>query len=227
MVKYHDLGWGLSYVSSSWFDRMTDKQRQEEEPALRKVSELNKGYWEISILQPAGKPSPDTEKATAQLIKQLANENTLAVMSESYGTFNPMTEQVKEKLHGNEPSLVFTSQIYAPMSKISPDEAAKFQRQAKDTFDEFVSAFGRKADADRNFSVKFRLQDSHGTEHIWGKVTGIEDGNITCEIANEPQLATSYKMGQVVTIKDRDLEDWTYMHNDQVMGGYSAPRDGR
>lgn len=219
MVKCREFGYGVSYDPKP-FPFPEGQASDTLEPKTREILAQNKAFWEIDILQPSGKPTEDCEKNVAQLIKTLVDKNTISIMSSTYQTFNPLTSEVSEVLTGSDPRKAFTEQIFMPMTKVSAQQAGQIKELAQKSLPEFVTAFEKKGPEDSNYCVKCKIEDSHGVEHIWLSVCAIEGETMEGEIGNETQIATSYHLGQKLSIKSSDVEDWMYLHGKTMMGGF-------
>jgi len=220
LIKYKKSGYGLSFDPKP-YPFGTPPAHQEIDPVTAKVMRLTTSFWQLRIIDPKGKPTEDDAKNAAQLVKQLVDQNTLAIFSERYGTFNPMTDELRTTLAGNNPQAAFTTQIFSPMHKISAAEIAKMHEQAQKSFHEFASAFEKKLPEDSKFSIKLRIEDKNGAEHVWAGVAAIKGDTVEAKIDNNPEIATSYKIGQKITVKTSDIEDWLYVHGQTPMGGFS------
>jgi uncharacterized protein YegJ (DUF2314 family) len=97
---------------------------------------------------------------------------------------------------------------------------ADARTKARETLPRFVSLLnsGMKA----TFTVKFPLTQNGKTEHIWLQVAGIKDGAFLGMLANTPVNGTQYKIGQIMTVANADVEDWMVRTQDQIYGGYTA-----
>jgi uncharacterized protein YegJ (DUF2314 family) len=99
-------------------------------------------------------------------------------------------------------------------------ELLEARQKARETLPRFVDLLnsGMKA----TFSVKFPLTQNGKTEHIWLQVAGIKDDAFIGMLANTPVNGTNYKLGQVMTVASKDVEDWMVRTQDQIYGGYTA-----
>ncbi len=70
--------------------------------------------------------------------------------------------------------------------------------------------------------MKIPLSQNGKTEHIWVQVDTITIDKITGRLANEPVVATRYKMGQSLKFTPKIVEDWMIRTSEGIMGGYTA-----
>jgi uncharacterized protein YegJ (DUF2314 family) len=216
LVKCQDFGFGISYDPKPFpfkdYPFNTD-------PKMQEALEHNRAFWEICFVNPQGKPNETAKRKAAQLAKQLVDADTLAVLSISYQVLNPMTENVQKVLAGENAQTVFDTQIYEPMVKVSEQESRQLKEKAQKSLSNFVSAFEKRNPEDTRFSIKSRIEDKNGPEHVWIKVDSIKSISFHGEIDNEPVIATSYHLGQELSVKQSEIEDWGYMHGKTLIQG--------
>lgn len=102
-----------------------------------------------------------------------------------------------------------------------PDDPALEQakRTAHERWNEFTQAFAA-GDGD-NFSVKFPFAQSEHVEHMWVEVTAIEGDTIRGTLGNQPEVVTNFTEGQDVERSRDEMEDWLFMRNGAIVGGFS------
>lgn len=90
---------------------------------------------------------------------------------------------------------------------------------ARSRWDEFVEAF--TTSKGENFSAKFPFADGDQIEHMWIVVTAVEDSTIRGTLGNEPTVLTNISEGDAVERRLDELEDWLFMRNGALFGGFS------
>ena len=92
--------------------------------------------------------------------------------------------------------------------------------KALKTWGDFEKAFEKKTGV--NHSVKFKFNDKKSeSEFMWVSVDKIEDGMIVGKLANVPNFLTNIKEGDVVKRSAKEIEDWFYIEDKKMIGGYS------
>ncbi|MCL4221568.1 MAG: DUF2314 domain-containing protein [Phycisphaerales bacterium] len=105
-----------------------------------------------------------------------------------------------------------------PMQRNDPalEEA---RRKALSRWSEFTDAFNRHDG--QNFSVKFPFTDADKIEHMWIEVSSIDGDMIRGRLGNQPTVVTNIAEGQDVERRRDELEDWLYMREGSMVGGFS------
>ncbi len=93
-------------------------------------------------------------------------------------------------------------------------------QEAQDRLPEFLEAF--ESQAGTNFSMKFPFTDSDNTEHMWIAVEAITGDEVFGALGNEPEFVTSIAEGDPVTRSLAEMEDWLYMDDQTMVGGFSV-----
>jgi uncharacterized protein YegJ (DUF2314 family) len=94
------------------------------------------------------------------------------------------------------------------------------KRKARETVPRFVAMIGDRAEG--TYSLKFPLTQNGKTEHIWLQVMGFKDGKFYGYLANTPVEGNAYKLGDVMTVKQADVEDWMVRSDTAIYGGYTT-----
>ncbi|MBX3322467.1 MAG: DUF2314 domain-containing protein [Phycisphaeraceae bacterium] len=109
------------------------------------------------------------------------------------------------------------SVIHRPQDDAALADAA---REAHSRFPEFAEAFALKKGI--NHSAKFPFDDGQAVEHMWIDVHAITDTTISGTLGNEPHEVKGFALGDQVTRPIDQLEDWLYIHNNDIVGGFSV-----
>ncbi|GAB4384114.1 MAG: hypothetical protein Kow0022_05730 [Phycisphaerales bacterium] len=91
--------------------------------------------------------------------------------------------------------------------------------RARLAWDAFVEAF--KDRRGEHFSAKFPFVDGPRVEHLWITVTAMDGSSVRGTIANEPSVLTNICEGDAVERHADELEDWLFMRNGALFGGFS------
>jgi uncharacterized protein YegJ (DUF2314 family) len=92
--------------------------------------------------------------------------------------------------------------------------------KARKQWGDFTKAYA--ANTGENHSVKFKFVDKkNNSEFMWVEVTSIEDGLVYGKLANVPNYLTNIKEGDVVKRPASEIEDWLYIDNKKMIGGFS------
>jgi uncharacterized protein YegJ (DUF2314 family) len=93
--------------------------------------------------------------------------------------------------------------------------------EANRRFDEFLSAFAHRTDADR-FAVKARFMDDYGREYMWLTVTAVDGQHIYGQLDNDPATVRAVRRGQPVRVSRAGLNDWLFTQGAERVGGFTV-----
>ena len=94
--------------------------------------------------------------------------------------------------------------------------------EARRRWPEFVAAFNEQRPG-RKCAVKYAAPiKGGGDEHIWIMVTALGSGTISGTLGNAPAEDIGLKLGDAVTIKTDDVEDWLFTEGQSMTGGFSV-----
>lgn len=90
--------------------------------------------------------------------------------------------------------------------------------KARDTLPQFWQVFDKPERGETGFSLKVKITDKKGTEHFWATDIERRDEKIRGTINNDPNIATSVKLGDRIEIPEADISDWLYMRGGKMVG---------
>ncbi len=93
--------------------------------------------------------------------------------------------------------------------------------EAHRRFDEFLTAFAHRTDADR-FAVKARFMDDYGREYMWLTVTAVDGHHIYGQLDNDPATVRAVRRGQPVRVPRNGLNDWLFTQGAERVGGFTV-----
>ena len=91
--------------------------------------------------------------------------------------------------------------------------------KAKSSVKTFITALKSPKPGQFGFSVKFPFKHNGKTEHMWIQPVTYEGGKFHGAIANEAQDVKNVKIGQKVSISEKEISDWMYIENRKLVGG--------
>ena len=66
--------------------------------------------------------------------------------------------------------------------------------------------------------MKVPVKDEHGTEYFWVADLKRQNGAVSGEINNEPEIVHSVKLGDRITIPEAEISDWMYVRGGKIYG---------
>lgn len=93
--------------------------------------------------------------------------------------------------------------------------------EANRRFDEFLTAFAHRTDADK-FAVKARFMDDYGREYMWLTVTAVDGLHIYGQLDNDPATVRAIRRGQPVRVPRNGLNDWLFTQGAERVGGFTV-----
>ncbi len=94
--------------------------------------------------------------------------------------------------------------------------------EARKTVRQFIKALKHPAAGQRDFEVKKAFTEGGQTEHIWISDLQIVGDHLQGRVDNQPRKITGVKLGQVVTVYPKEITDWLYVDNGNLVGGYTV-----
>lgn len=88
------------------------------------------------------------------------------------------------------------------------------------TVSTFFDHWAAQAPGEDSFHLKFDLIPGPAAEFIWAEVIAREGSKTRALLLNEP-IDSRWKVGDEVTIDDRDIVDWIYRKDGVVQGGFT------
>jgi uncharacterized protein YegJ (DUF2314 family) len=93
--------------------------------------------------------------------------------------------------------------------------------KGRETLPQFWEVFDKAEHGEKEFALKVKITDKHGTEHFWATELERKDGKIMGTINNDPDIVSNVKLGDRITIPEADISDWLYMRDGKMYGNYT------
>jgi uncharacterized protein YegJ (DUF2314 family) len=93
--------------------------------------------------------------------------------------------------------------------------------KARSTVRTFEAALRSPKPSQYGFSVKVRIDGGGNAEHFWTSGVTYDGTVFHARIANDPEVVTTVKLGQAVSVHPRDISDWMYVDDGVLVGGYT------
>lgn len=224
--------WLINYRKELIFVRWQDGALFDERPPgmvdERQFAAIAEHRAAILISTVGAPETHDTDqvKSICRLLASLIDENTVAIGSERHNVFAVVDPTTIDRLRSENPESVFEqAAALVPVFGVEPDdpEMAEAVRKARDTLPEFRAAWQSRA-GDEGFSVKCAITRGKITEHIWMRVTSMDDATLRGELGNTPFQLADLKEGDPVEIGPSDVQDWMIVNETkgELRGGYSV-----
>ncbi len=95
--------------------------------------------------------------------------------------------------------------------------------EARETIREFIKALKHPAPGQEDFEVKKAFTEGNQVEHIWISDVQIVGHHLfQGRVDNQPRKITGVKVGQIVTVNPKEISDWLYVDNGNLVGGYTV-----
>jgi len=142
------------------------------------------------------------------LIRELADEDTLAILRPETGSINIWNEEVAATLGSAEPLEEFGTPV-APVIQVSGHDPRMMAAiaEAREKFPVFREHWTARQDGD-SFLAKASVTREGDGEIIWLEVIGVEPEFIHGTLANQPMNLEGLKQGDLVEVPLEDLYDW-------------------
>jgi uncharacterized protein YegJ (DUF2314 family) len=109
--------------------------------------------------------------------------------------------------------------------QVPKDEHHAAMRQAvqdaRKTVKSFISALEHPGPGQQDFEVKKPFIEGDQVEHLWLTDVRFINKHFEGRVDNRPKKIQGVKLGQIVSVKPRDISDWLYIDNGKLIGGYT------
>jgi uncharacterized protein YegJ (DUF2314 family) len=144
-----------------------------------------------------------------RLIRELADEDTLAIIRPETGHINIWSDEVAKSLGSMDPLEEFPTPVHSPVISVS-DQDPRMKaavEEARRTFGTFREHWAARGPED-SFLAKVPIRDEGNSEIIWIEVTGLEPEYIHGTLANEPVDVEEYRLGDRLEVPVSEIYDW-------------------
>lgn len=212
MVKSPQGMWMIHNHPAPYFDP-DHPARKIPELRLRKIVEEHTAWLAVDLLHAfeSELPADLHYPFIFRLIRELADDDTLAIFRPETGEINVWTAEVSARLGSHDPLEEFAKPVHSPVIEVSSEDprmqAAVAEAQRR--FPEFRERWAARADGE-GFLVKASIPKDgrEGSEVIWIEVTGLEPEFIHGTLANQPVDIGDLNSGDAVEVPLGNLYDW-------------------
>ncbi|MDY7108143.1 MAG: DUF2314 domain-containing protein [Planctomycetota bacterium] len=205
---------------------MEEYQRAAEEIPelrLRRAVEAHRAWLSVDLLhKPEGAQDQQVYQMIGRLLAEFDDGDCLALYWPSRGNLRPYDQSMLDHLRGQHPLKATARPPDPPVTEVAGEDPRLVAavNEARMRFPEFVRAF--KTGEGSYHSVKAPITAGQRTEFIWILVTGFEGSTIRGTLGNEPVDLPGLHEGDSVETTLDDLNDWVYMCNDELVGGFTT-----
>ena len=100
-------------------------------------------------------------------------------------------------------------------------EMATAIAKACETLTQFWEIFDKREHSETDFSLKAKVTDENGTEHVWLVSPERKDGTMFGTIGNDLKVVKNIKLGDRIQVPDQNITDWGYMHDGRMFGKFT------
>jgi uncharacterized protein YegJ (DUF2314 family) len=94
--------------------------------------------------------------------------------------------------------------------------------EARKTVRQFIKALKHPAPGQEDFEVKKAFTEGDQIEHLWLTDVQLVGNHLQGRVDNQPRKITGVKLGQVVSVYPKEISDWLYVDNGNLVGGYTV-----
>jgi uncharacterized protein YegJ (DUF2314 family) len=108
--------------------------------------------------------------------------------------------------------------------RVSADDPQmnRAKAKARTTVGTFIAALRSPRPARAGFSIKLPITDGDQVEHFWLRDVRYDGTVFHGLIDNDPEMVTTVKFGQPVTVRPANISDWMYVDHGILVGGYTV-----
>jgi uncharacterized protein YegJ (DUF2314 family) len=94
--------------------------------------------------------------------------------------------------------------------------------KARATLNTFLRTYSNPPEGATRFSVKVKVTDSNGTDHLWIEPFRKTPNGFSGTVANAPDQVKNVSKGAEISFKRADITDWSYTQDDKREGGFTV-----
>lgn len=225
VVRAHDTMFMVHYFDRPYFDDSEAVASSMRDLRVSHVIEQHKAWFSVDLMATNGADATDSDNylMIAGLFAEIVDDHTLAMVFPAFHVCVPWEDQLEDILRSEDP-LQAASIRHFPVVRVDANDPRMLALvdEARSRFEEFVAAFESRTSSEQTFAVKTPVQAGDNTEMIWVRVTGIENGVIYGELVTKPVDLGEMEMGDRVTSRVDDVNDWIFSTADgESTGGFS------
>ena len=189
---------------------------------MRKAISQHRAWFSMDILHPEA-ASPENYRIVGRLLARLIGDECLALYHPPSNGFAAYGKSTPDLLQGEDPVReLFGELSQAPVIPVDEDPRLKAaEAEARRRFSEFEQMFRQGEGSD--FAVKVSISGGGNTEHVWVDVQSMTEHLIDGVLANDPVDLGELRLGSKVRVRTDEVEDWTFLLDEEVVGGFTAP----
>jgi uncharacterized protein YegJ (DUF2314 family) len=195
-----------------------------EELRLKKIIQEHTAWMSVDVLG----LHDDSEARSAayptigRLLAELVDDDCLALYCPEHDQIVACDDTIVEKLRRENPLEAFGELTFVPVMPVDGEDPRlkATVAEARERWPEFVAAF--QAREGENHAVKAPITFEDNTEFIWIEVDEIKGDQVLGKLANDPVDLGDMKLGDPVSIAVSDVNDWNYLLDGEMKGGFSV-----
>lgn len=190
---------------------------------LRKLVSEHRAWAALDLLKTTAEGHPrDAYPSMAQIVAELIDGHCLALYMPETNRLVALDDEVIRLLRSDRPMDAFEKMIHPPIIGVDGDDPRikAAVAEAQQRLPEFFAAF--ESDMGEGYSVKAEFRQGENSEFFWVEVTAIEGGVVYGRLGNEPSSLADLHLGDPVKVLATQVNDWLYLQNDKMVGGFSV-----
>lgn len=223
MVKLESLMIGVHCFPTPYFNNPETAAKRVGERRLQRIVSEHRAWIAVDLMGSPLNPDAPPWQTLGRIAAGLADDCCLGLFVPATDRCFPYAEELLDQLRSDNPLEELSWQI-APVINISGDDPwmRAAVSEARACWPEFVEAFHNPRPGQQNFTVKLPISDGRHTEFIWVNVVAIEGDVISGDLGNEPVDLQFMALGDRVRGKVEDLNDWIFIDNGEMVGGFTT-----
>lgn len=94
-------------------------------------------------------------------------------------------------------------------------------QEARASLDMFTKALSQPSPGQSDFSVKVPVREGETTHFLWSQQISFDGSNFSGVLGPEAAGIKGHSPGERVTIASKEIEDWMFVENEKLAGGFS------
>ena len=223
MVKVGSWVFAVHNFPTPYMEDYRHAAEEIRELRLRHAIESHRAWLSVDLLnKPEGAQDQRVYQMIGRLLAEFDDGQCLALFWPSRGNLRPYDQSMIDHLRGEHPLEATARPPIPPVTEVAGEDPRLLAAvsEARMRFPEFVRAF--ETGEGSYHSVKAPITVGQRTEYIWISVTDFDGPTIRGTLGNEPVDLPGLHRGDIVETTLDDLNDWVYMRDDELIGGFTV-----
>ena len=224
VVRMPAMTLGVINVDKPYFTDIAQAADATRDVAAKMAIQQHRAWLSVDIMgDPSRVDRTEGYSAIGQLLAEFVQDGTLALVCTQTGQIVGYDACFRQLLQsGNALEVFKLGSVDRVIDTPADDpELASATKEALRRWPEFLQAFANRT-PQQGFGVKKKFIEGDEVEHMWVEVLSIDGERLHGRLSNEPRSIRLMALGDPVSLKAGEIEDWLYTEGQRMVGGFQV-----